>query len=462
MKVLRKGFTKQLDPIVTKFVSSVDDDEALIEFDIKGSLAHATMLETCGLIDSNTYEKIKSGLEQVASQFNSGTGLSADLEDVHMNVEEKLKDLADEAASHLHTGRSRNDQVALDLRLLVIEKCKQLKIKIKSLEKTIVESASKYNDVVMPGYTHLQRAQPVLFAHALLAFFEMLERDQSRFEETEKRASVSPLGAGALAGTSLAIDPAFSAQLLGLASTFKNSIDAISDRDFVLDFLYASSTTSIHLSQIAETLIIWMTSEFGFIKLPDSLTTASSLMPQKKNPDLLELVRSKSGTLIGELINVFVVLKGLPQGYNRDLQDTKPSIIKAFEALSSSLDVLTLVFANLVPDSDATTKAACDKSLFATDLVEYLVGKGMPFRQAHEVISVFAKQSISGGKTLGELGLDDFKQIDASFEADILGKFSPHTSIEAKTSSGSTGYRQVEKALSQAKEMLATKQSEDH
>lgn len=452
MKVLRKGFTQQLDPLVTRFVSSAKDDEALVGFDIQGSLAHAAMLNACGLIDGDIYEAIKSGLEQVEDEFASGRELSEELEDVHMNVEERLKEIAFTAGSHLHTARSRNDQVATDMRLLVVDNCKKISSQIAAAQKALVAAAEKHRDAVMPGYTHLQRAQPLLFAHAMLAFFQMLERDRTRFDNARKLSSVSPLGAGALVGTSLPIDPEMSAKTLGFPSVFANSLDAVSDRDFVLDFLYAASTCSIHLSQMAETLILWMTAEFGFIRLPDSLTTASSLMPQKKNPDPLELVRSKSGTIVGELMNVFMILKGLPQGYNRDLQDTKPPITRAFETISGALSVITLVFDNLEVNSAATTAAALDRSLYATDLVEYLVGKGVPFRQAHEIVSVLVKGE---GKPIAELNLDDFKKAAPQFEADVLSKFSPHTSIEAKISPGSTGSRAVCEALEKAKDLLA-------
>ena len=448
MKVLRAGFKQKLNPTVSKFVSSAKDDEALIDADIQGSLAHAKMLRSCGLIDDTTLENLIHGLKQVQKFYqDNGYKLDEELEDVHMNVEEKLKEFIGSHSDYLHTARSRNDQVALDLRLFVLQQAKVLNEVIDELKKQIVYCAEKNKDAVMTGYTHLQRAQPILLSHSMLAFYEMLKRDQDRLDDVLKRTMVSPLGGGALAGTSLPIDVNFTQKELGFNQVFANSLDAISDRDFVMDILYACTTIGVHLSQMAESLIIWMTKEFNFVKLPDSLTTASSLMPQKKNPDALELVRSKCGMTIGELVNVVTILKGLPQGYNRDLQDTKPGIRRVTETIKQAIEVMTLTFENLEVNEASLKEAVSDSNLYATDLLEVLVKKGVPFRQAHGMVSGLAKQTdnLSGYK------LEEFQKVCDLFDESVYDCFEAEKSVTDKVSGGSTGIAQVHKALEAAK-----------
>ena len=369
MQVLRKAFNQQLDPQVSDFVNCVD---------IRGSIAHATMLTSVGLLTAAQGANIIAGLEEITAELECGKFvLNEAFEDVHMNVEKRLEVVIGADALRLHTARSRNDQVALDMRLFILEQITAVKALIKYLQAALNECADKNKDVVMPGYTHLQRAQPVLFAHAMHAFVAMLDRDYERFDDAVKRTAVSPLGAGAQAGTALPIDPALSARHLGLPSIFVNSIDAVSDRDFVAEFLFASSLTSVHLSQLAETLIIWASQEFAFISLADNVTTASSLMPQKKNPDPIELVRGKTGAVFGELINILTTLKGLPLGYNRDLQETKPPAIKVSKDLCAALGTIAVVLANLTVNEAAMLEAASDPDMITTDLVEYLVLKGV-------------------------------------------------------------------------------------
>ncbi len=449
MKVLRAGFKQKLDPTITKFVSSAKDDEALIEVDIKGSAAHAGMLNACGLIDDETLEKIIHGLDQVLEFYKSnGFKLEEELEDVHMNVEAKLKEIIGDFADHLHTARSRNDQVALDLRLSVVLEAEKLKQKVERLKSAIALSAKANKDAILPGYTHMQRAQPVHFSHSLLAFYEMLERDRARLDEVIERASVSPLGACALAGTSLPIDISLTTRELGFKSSFKNSIDAVLDRDFVMDIHYAMTVISVHLSQMAETLITWMTAEFNFIKLPDNLTTASSLMPQKKNPDGIELVRSKCGIALGELVSVVTILKGLPQGYNRDLQDTKPGVARISELIQTALEVMALSFEHLEVNKSSLDEAVSDPGLFATDLLEMLVKKGVPFRQAHSMVSELAKGSDAENTPLNKYSLKQFQAICDKFDEDVYKCFVAKDSVAAKSSSGSTGTALVAAALS--------------
>ncbi len=449
MKVLRKAFKQELDQLVSKFVNSIDADRHLIQTDIKGSRAHAKMLAAKGLISKHDANAIDAGLCELAAEYESGElELIADFEDVHMNVEKQLEKKIGSAAARLHTGRSRNDQVALDTRLFVAEKTDSLCESITKLQLGLVEKAQTHIDVVMPGYTHLQRAQPVLFAHALHAFVEMLERDFQRLQDSLKRTKVSPLGAAAFAGSSLDIDPKLSAELLGFDSSFANSIDAVCDRDFVLEFLSAACICATHLSQLAETLIIWASSEFSFIAFKDNVTTASSLMPNKKNPDPVELVRGKTGSIAGELVNVLVTLKALPLGYNRDLQEVKPAIINAYETLSGCLEVMEVVIESLLVKEAEMLQAASDSFLAATDLAEYLVRKGVPFRQAHEAVSEFINHAREREKEPADFTLFELKNFCPEFSADVFELFDPKKSIAQKQSKGSSAKTEAEQALS--------------
>lgn len=461
MQVLRKAFTQQLDEIVTAFVNSVDADQSLIEVDIKGSIAHATMLTKQGLLTEPQGENIVAGLNQILQEYEDGKfTLDACFEDVHMNVEKRLQALIGEDALRLHTARSRNDQVALDLRLFVLHQVELHKEQIKVLQGALAKCALANLDAVMPGYTHLQRAQPILFAHALHAFMEMFKRDGERFADLGKRASVSPLGAGAQAGSGLNIDPHFSAELLGLNSCFANSIDAVSDRDFVAEYLFAAALTSTHLSQMSETFIIWATREFGFIAFSDAVTTSSSLMPQKKNPDPVEIVRGKAGVMLGELVSVLATLKGLPLGYNRDLQESKPPAIKVAKELSNCLAVMTVALQNLTVNGENTMKAAADPEMITTDLVEYLVNRGTPFRQAHEEVSSLVAWAREKQLTLSQLPLSDFQKFSGKFGVDTHSLFDPIASVQAKISHGSTGTGKV-KELAAGKYEQSAKSPEE-
>lgn len=448
MQVLRKAFSQQLNETISAFVNSIEADRALIEADITGSIAHANMLAHVGILTDEQKERIVGGLNQILTEARAGEfALNPAFEDVHMNVEKKLQELIGEDALRLHTARSRNDQVALDLRLFVTTQITSAKVLIRSLQSSLAKCGLDHIDVVMPGYTHLQRAQPILFAHAMDAFIQMLERDHSRFEDAGKRANVSPLGAGAQAGTSLPIDPALSAHNLGIRAVFANSVDAVSDRDFVAEFLFAASLCSVHLSQLAETLIIWASKEFSFVEFADCVTTASSLMPQKKNPDPVELVRGKTGSMIGELVNVLSTLKGLPLGYNRDLQETKPPAIKASKELFGSLKVLAIAVDNMTVIKENTLKAASDAGMMTTDLVEFLVRKNVPFRQAHEQVSQLVQVARELDKPLSELSLEQFKEVAPECTEEIYALFDPTGSVEAKSSKGSTNPRKVAIAL---------------
>lgn len=461
MKVLRKAFKQELDPTVAKFVNSIDADSQLIAADIQGSTAHAEMLSQVGLISSAEFESISEGLSTLKEEFASGElSLKAEFEDVHMNVEKQLEAKIGIAAARLHTGRSRNDQVALDTRLFTAAKTEQVNQKIIALQQELLQLAVSNTDTLMPGYTHLQRAQTISFAHALHAFVEMFNRDYERFEDCLERTKTSPLGAAALAGTGLPIEPSVSTALLGFASTFKNSIDAVSDRDFAVEFLSAACLCSTHLSQLAETLIIWASSEFGFISFEDNVTTASSLMPNKKNPDPVELVRGKTGSVVGDLVNALITLKALPLGYNRDLQEIKPAVIHAADTLIDSLEVMQIVIASTIPQKMLMHAAANDPFLAATDLAEYLVKKGVPFRQAHEAVSELVTHARSQNTSPDKLSLAELKKFADAFEYDVFDLFDADLLVATKVSAGSTGSSLVKAALHNALADIRQKKAE--
>lgn len=457
MKVLRKAFNQPLDPAITTFVSSVEADANLATADILGSIAHVKMMMQTGLVSQQQGEKLLHGLTVLKLQAESGElALDAEYEDVHMNVEHKLDELIGIDAKSLHTARSRNDQVALDLRIYTVQHIELISDLIKQLCAELIAKGEQYIDVVMPGYTHLQRAQPISFGHAMHAFVEMLSRDLARFQDAKKRTAISPLGAGAIAGSSLSIAPGISASELGFDGYFANSIDAVSDRDFAAEFVFVSSLTAVHLSQIAETFITWCSKEFDFVHFEDAVTTTSSLMPQKKNPDPIELVRAKTGTISGELINLMMTLKGLPIGYNRDLQETKPPVIKSANTIEQCLNALTLVVKAMSVNSAKTTEAASDPELMATDLVEYLVKKGVPFRAAHETVAAIVFDAREASTPLNQFPLENFKKFSDKFQTDVYEVFDPICSVNSKTTSGGTAISNVKLQLKKAKAQLKT------
>jgi len=448
MQVLRKAFKQPLSDVVTEFVACTHADAHLVKADLTGSIAHAKMLAEEGLISPSQGEAIQGGLNTLLQKSEEGKfELKVEYEDVHMNVEKQLEELIGSDALRLHTARSRNDQVALDLRLFTAGAIDELVDGLKFLQTSIVNSARKHVDIVMPGYTHLQRAQPVLYAHAILAFHEMFSRDIERFNDCKKRTTVSPLGAGAQAGSALSINPDSVAKQLGFPKVFSNSIDAVSDRDFAAEFLMACSLTAIHVSQMAETLVIWSSSEFGFVELGDNVTTTSSLMPHKKNPDPLEIARAKSGAVIGDLVNLLVTLKALPLGYNRDLQETKPPVINSATIVAQALKVMSCCVDAVTVNAEKTLAAATDPALMTTDLVEYLVLKGVPFRQAHEKISELVADSREKGIPLPKMDLAEYKTYAAEFDSDLFALFDPALSVACKKSHGSTGTAKVKSNL---------------
>jgi argininosuccinate lyase len=422
MKAMRTRFRRPLAIEAEAFLSSSAEDGHLFPYDIQGSIAHARMLQTCGLITAAERSRIVAALKTIQRK-----GISASEEDVHLGVEQELRRISGGVADKLHTGRSRNDQVALDLRLYVIDAVRKTVKAVKALQKTLQGIAAKHRNSVMPGMTHLQPAQPVTFARALLSYVEKLKRDSQRLSEIQSRAAVSPLGAGALAGSTLPIDPKVSARYLRLPKTFENSIDAVEDRDFAVEFVFACAVIQTHLSQMAENLLLWSAPQFGFVELSDSVTTTSSMMPQKKNADVLELVRAKTGILNGALIQLLTVLKGLPGGYNRDLQETKPPVFAAAETVSSSLQVMKLCLSTAKIHHNKMEEAARDEFLYATDIAEALVKKGIPFRKAHQTIAALVRDCLHRG-----IPFSQAKTPERLTRAEYLSLLDPHEAIRRR------------------------------
>jgi argininosuccinate lyase len=436
-QALRAAFTAPMKNEIAHFVASVEEDRHLLEADLRGSLAHVAMLEACGILTASQAARLRQGLEQIRAE---GLELDPAYEDVHMNVERRLEALIGEDARLLHTARSRNDQVALDLRLYVRDCENHLRAALDDLTMALVDKAEAYADVVLPGYTHLQRAQPVSLAHILLAYWAALRRDRERL----RQPLISPLGAGALAGTAIPIDPHRTAHELGADGVFSNALDAVTDRDFAAAFVFACALLAVHLSQLAETLILWCSQEFNFIHLPDELTTGSSLMPQKKNPDCLELVRARTGQCIGELVNVLTTLKGLPTGYNRDLQETKPPVIRVSKTVLASVKVCTLAVQHMTVHREVMRQAASDEKLYATDLVERLVSQGTPFRTAYTMIGNLVRRGVGFSQVTG----DEWATLGMRVTPEML---TPEQSIAGRTSYGGTSPRRIAEQIAAAR-----------
>ncbi len=447
-------FAKPTDQTVEAFTASISFDRRLAPFDVAGSMAHAKMLGRQGIIPMEDTLAIVAGLESIRKELEDGNfPFRAELEDIHMNVEARLMELIGEVAGKLHTARSRNDQVALDFRLFLKDISVQTIDELIGLQSVLCDLAEKNIDVIMPGYTHLQRAQPVLLAHHLLAYFSMLERDKGRFRDCMARADEMPLGSGALAGVPYPVDREFLAKELGFTRITNNSMDAVSDRDFVAEYQSAAALTMIHLSRLAEDVILWNSSEFGFLELDDSYSTGSSIMPQKKNPDVAELVRGKSGRVVGNLMAILTTLKGLPLTYNRDLQEDKEGLFDTVDTLLSSLKVFSGMLATSSFRHDVAGAAASQGFMLATDVADYLVSKGLPFREAHEVVGNLVAYAIKGRKTLSSLTLDEYRQFSPLFGDDIL-TISMHTSVTARDVAGGTAPNQVRTALKEARKLM--------
>jgi argininosuccinate lyase len=438
---------------VAAFTESISFDWRLWRQDIAGSKAHASMLRKVGLLSAAELRAILAGLSQIASEIAAGKfRWKPELEDVHMNIEAELTRRVP-AGAKLHTGRSRNDQVALDLRLWVREEIAELSLELRDLQKALVKLGGKNARVIIPGYTHLQRAQPVYLLHHLLAYAEMFERDCQRLEDCRKRANVCPLGSGALAGSTLPLDRAFVARQLGFVdergqpNISANSMDAVSDRDFAIEFCAAAALIAVHLSRLAEDIILWVTSEFSFVRLADGYTTGSSLMPQKKNPDIAELARGKTGRVIGNLVALLTLLKGLPMTYNRDLQEDKERIFDTADTVRATVRLCAGMISNTTVLAGKCAAAASDPAMLATELADYLVCKGVPFREAHHVVGQAVAAAEQKKVSLNKLTTSDLKLLHPQFGPDALKSFSLQTAMDRKKLPGSPGTAEVSRQL---------------
>ena len=448
-------FSKTTDEMINEFQASIGFDRRMYREDIAGSLAHAAMLAKVGILSEEDRAAIEKGLKDILAQIEHGDfDFSVALEDIHMNIEKRLTDAIGDAGSRLHTARSRNDQVALDTHLFVRHAVVDVMAHIRALQQALTESAAQHRDVIMPGYTHLQRAQPILFSHHLMAYFGMLARDFERFQGVYARTDIMPLGAGALAGTTLLIDRQFVAQRLHFERIYTNSLDAVSDRDYILEFLSAASILMVHLSRLSEEIILWCSREFSFVELDDAHCTGSSMMPQKKNPDVSELVRGKTGRVVGHLMAMLMAVKGLPLAYNKDLQEDKEGLFDAIDTVKFSLAVYAQLIRGMKLREDVMRHAVEADYSNATDLADYLVRKGLPFRKAHAVAGQAVAQCIARGIYLADLPIADYQQLSPLFAEDIYDAISPETCVSCRNSYGGTSYEQAEMQLEAAKNLM--------
>ncbi|GAF14953.1 LOW QUALITY PROTEIN: argininosuccinate lyase [Bacillus sp. JCM 19046] len=448
-------FTKSAEKWVDEFGASIGFDQKLVYQDIQGSLAHVTMLKACQIISIEEADQIIAGLKTLKQKAEQGQlDYEVAQEDIHLNIEKQLIDEIGPVGGKLHTGRSRNDQVATDMHLYLKTETKEIMESIRALQEAIVLQAQQHVETLIPGYTHLQRAQPVSFAHHLLAYFWMLERDFGRLKDSLKRVNVSPLGAGALAGTLFPIDREMTAQLLGFEGIYENSLDAVSDRDFIIEFLAASSTLMMHLSRFCEELILWSSQEFQFIEMDDTFATGSSIMPQKKNPDMAELIRGKTGRVYGNLFALLTTLKGLPLAYNKDMQEDKEGMFDTVQTVKGSLQIFAGMIETMSVKEEKMNAAVSQDFSNATELADYLATKGVPFRDAHEIVGQLVLTAIQKGVYLLDLSMDEYRQASSFFEEDIYEVLQPKTVVARRNSAGGTGFDQVQKALEKVKTII--------
>lgn len=448
-------FSKAMDKTVEAFTESISFDSRLIVHDITGSIAHAKMLGKCGIISQADTDKIVDGLKAILEDYEAGRiEFDPSAEDVHMNVEKLLFDKIGEPAGRLHTARSRNDQVATDIRLFMKAEIASIAGLIEALQSTIVDQAEANAELILPGYTHMQHAQPVLLGHHLMAYFWMLDRDKGRMLDCLRRLDVCPLGSGALAGTTFPIDRQFTADELGFASVSENSMDSVADRDFIAEFLSAAAILMVHLSRWAEEIIIWNTSEFKFIDLDDSVTTGSSIMPQKKNPDVAELVRGKSARVIGDLVSLLTLQKGLPLTYNRDLQEDKEPLFDAVDTVQMSLDVFALMLSTAKFNASRMHALAGEAYSTATDLADHLVRAGAPFRTAHEQVGSLVAYCVENGKELCDLTIEEIKRFAPQASESVASELTVESSVAARKATGGTALSEVRRQIEKARGML--------
>ena len=449
-------FTKAEEKNALDFNASISYDCRMYREDIAGSIAHAKMLAAHGIISKEDQEKITKGLISIKKEIDEGTfPFSVELEDIHMNIEKRLTEEIGDAGARLHTARSRNDQCALDLHMYMKRNIARLSEKLIAVLEALLAASKKYQDVILPGYTHMQRAQPVLFAHHMLAYFAMLERDFKRLEDCYDMCDMSPIGACALAGTTYPTHPEEEANDLHFASVYGNSLDAVSDRDYLLQFLSFASICAMHLSRLSEEFIYWSTSEFQFIELDDGYSTGSSIMPQKKNPDMCELIRGKTGRVYGHLIGLLTVMKGLPLAYDKDMQEDKEGVFDALDTLYFALDIYAGMISTMTVNGDHTRQVLESDFSNATDMADYLAKKGLPFRQAHAVVGSAVHYCIEHHKVLLDLSMEEFRSMSPLFEEDIKEALSIENCVKNRESYGGTGPKSVERQQTHAGNMIA-------
>lgn len=449
-------FQQETSALLQQYSESISFDWRLWRHDIAGSIAHSAALQKAGLITPEEREKIVTGLNAIGAEIETGKfQWKTELEDVHMNIEAELTKRIGDAGAKLHTARSRNDQVALDIRLFLRDTCDELEALLAEMQRSLVDLGSRYRDVIIPGYTHLQRAQPVYFAHHLLAYVEMFQRDRDRVQDARKRINVLPLGSGAIAGSTIVLDRELVARELDFPAVTQNSMDAVSDRDFAVELLADLALVAVHLSRLSEDVILWASSEFQFVKLSDAFTTGSSLMPQKKNPDVAELTRGKSGRVIGNLVSLLTILKGLPMTYNRDMQEDKEPVFDSIDTIRTALAVFAAMLREAQANPAACAAAVSDPMLLATDLADYLVNHGVPFRKAHEVIG--RAVALCGEKRceLTELTLSDYQSLSPVFQADVFEMLHVQKSMEARRAIGAPSPQNVAAQLARWQAALA-------
>ena len=452
-------FSKNTNELVDAFNASIDFDKRLYNEDIRGSIAHAKMLAKCGIIPAEDGEKIVAGLKDILADIEAGNfSFEVALEDIHMNVEARLTERIGQAGARLHTARSRNDQVALDMHMYMKREVAEIAELLINFEKALLAVAKKHDKTLMPGYTHLQRAQPITFAHHLLAYFNMLQRDFRRLLGVWEGADMMPLGAGAIAGTTFPIDRHDVAAQLNFGKVYCNSMDAVSDRDYVIEFLSFASMLMMHMSRLSEEICLWSSTEFGFIELDDAFATGSSMMPQKKNPDIAELVRGKTGRVYGHLQAMLVTAKGLPLTYNKDLQEDKEGFFDAVDTIKFSLAVYRDMILTMTVNVDKMQQAVSKDFSNATDLADYLVRKGLPFRQAHEVVGKCVAYAILNDKFLPEISLEEYKEFSELFEADLLEALKPYNCVAARKSYGGPAFTENEKQFAIGDEVIAAQE----
>lgn len=448
-------FTEATDAFVEAFTASVEFDRRLARHDIEGSIAHATMLARIGVLSNQECLAIVTGLEQILTEIERGDfRWSVELEDVHMNIEARLSNRIGEAGKKLHTGRSRNDQVATDIRLYLREEIDRICELVRRLQAALLDLAEREADTIMPGFTHLQVAQPVTFGHHLMAWFEMLDRDYGRLRDCRKRANVMPLGAAALAGTTFPLDRHYTAELMGFDRPAANSLDAVSDRDFAIEFTAAASLAMMHLSRFSEELILWTSAQFGFVDLPDAFCTGSSIMPQKKNPDVPELVRGKSGRVFGHLMGLLTLMKSQPLAYNKDNQEDKEPLFDTIDTLKHCLRAYGDMIPHLKPNHEAMYQSARKGYATATDLADYLVRKGVPFRDAHEIVGKAVRLGIETGRDLSLLAMAELQELCPAIDADVFDVLTLEGSVKARNHFGGTAPKQVREAVRRARAAL--------